>query len=536
MDYRRKYLGLKTNKTETKVLSNENKEKDSSKNNSYLQRILEKNKAPKYSPINITSYNENLPSFKVSIRDIFSTEENKQKAINYVIQKRNEEKYGLKNGNQRKNVINNREDNAMTKYNNYNNISKVTTNNNNNNVFNSNNNQNKYINNRYDNYFQKQRQNQNLINNNENFINDKSPKYTYFYSRRNKQNINSDINNNENLSTNNNYLNIRDNKRINKVENNINNNSNNININGRKYIIKYNANNTNNTNNTNNSKIEISPYSSHTNTNITYNPNIKDNNTYRKIKKYEIFKKYDKVQNSDIKPSNDDNKFKRYEFIRKRENDKNILINSNAKTDQSNNSNLKSITLKKSYDILPFNMKKNENIYYSKYSKKDNVNSNDKYTEKKNNYNYIIGNSRIPFKDYKNLRITKNSFQLNINKDKNKFRYVNKYKKNKYIKERPIEINLLGLPDTYINKEVNNLKLNSKLKNKNNLTFKNINEIADYINKEVDEPKKIELFRIKNIKQNKNDNLKEEIDNIKSQLNEEINKNKEYEKSIKNLK
>ena len=79
---------------------------DNRLDNSYLKKLLQKsNKSPKTGGINLTSYNENFPSFRVSIRDILSTEENKQKAINYVVQKRNEEKYGKKTG------YNNKEDN-----------------------------------------------------------------------------------------------------------------------------------------------------------------------------------------------------------------------------------------------------------------------------------------------------------------------------------------------------------------------------------------------------------------------------------------
>ena len=104
------------------------KEEKKKINNSYLQRLLQnKNKSPKLNVINLTSYNENLPSFKISIRDILSTEENKQKAINYVIQKRNEEKYGIKNQFQRNNVINNKEENKLqsNRLNNYNSNSNM---------------------------------------------------------------------------------------------------------------------------------------------------------------------------------------------------------------------------------------------------------------------------------------------------------------------------------------------------------------------------------------------------------------------------
>ena len=43
--------------------------------------------------ITLSSVNESLPSFTTNIRDILSKEENKKKAIKYLIQKRNEQKY-----------------------------------------------------------------------------------------------------------------------------------------------------------------------------------------------------------------------------------------------------------------------------------------------------------------------------------------------------------------------------------------------------------------------------------------------------------
>ena len=97
---KRKYLRKKEQKdnvisqTERKVIPTETKPVD----NSYLHRVLQNsNKPPQSGAMNLNSYNENLSTFRVSIRDILSKEENKQKAINYVIQKRNEDKYGKRN-------------------------------------------------------------------------------------------------------------------------------------------------------------------------------------------------------------------------------------------------------------------------------------------------------------------------------------------------------------------------------------------------------------------------------------------------------
>ena len=68
-------------------------EKHINKPNLYLQKLLAKNNNSLNNSINLASVNESLPSFATNIRDILSKEENKKKAIKYLIQKRNEQKY-----------------------------------------------------------------------------------------------------------------------------------------------------------------------------------------------------------------------------------------------------------------------------------------------------------------------------------------------------------------------------------------------------------------------------------------------------------
>ena len=98
MDLKKKYLRLiDKEKNGNKIESKKEKEENLKKDNSYLENLLNSNKTPKYTAINLTSYNKNIPSFKVNIRDILSTEENKQKAINYVMQKRNLENFEKRN-------------------------------------------------------------------------------------------------------------------------------------------------------------------------------------------------------------------------------------------------------------------------------------------------------------------------------------------------------------------------------------------------------------------------------------------------------
>ena len=144
--------------------------------NSYLQKLIQNsNNISQTGTINLKSYNENLPSFRISIRDILSTEENKQKAINYVIQKRNEDKYGRKN-NLNINKEENTNNNLLNKYNKnniYNSNSKILTKNNT--VYNTN--RTNIINNI----------NQKL--NNENNINISKPNYSYYIEKRNKHYI-----------------------------------------------------------------------------------------------------------------------------------------------------------------------------------------------------------------------------------------------------------------------------------------------------------------------------------------------------------
>ncbi len=98
MDYRRKYLkklaGSQNvqSQSEEKEVIEKKKEKPSEKN-VYLHRLLERTKeVPKTNQINISSVNESLPFFSSNIREILASEENKQRAINYVIHKRYGEK------------------------------------------------------------------------------------------------------------------------------------------------------------------------------------------------------------------------------------------------------------------------------------------------------------------------------------------------------------------------------------------------------------------------------------------------------------
>ena len=101
LDYRRRYFRRigenqnQPNQVEEKVTIEKIEEKPKMQN-VYLHRLLEKTKEVPKNSINLSSVNESLPSFSTNIREILSTEENKQRAIKYVIHKRNEEKFGTR--------------------------------------------------------------------------------------------------------------------------------------------------------------------------------------------------------------------------------------------------------------------------------------------------------------------------------------------------------------------------------------------------------------------------------------------------------
>ena len=87
---------VNTDKVEDKQFP-EKVEKSINKPNLYLQKLLAQNSNTLNTSITLSSVNESLPSFTTNIRDILSKEENKKKAIKYLIQKRNEQKYSSNN-------------------------------------------------------------------------------------------------------------------------------------------------------------------------------------------------------------------------------------------------------------------------------------------------------------------------------------------------------------------------------------------------------------------------------------------------------
>lgn len=509
MDFRKKYNKTKEKENKNNQNDNKNVSKDdkSKNNNSYLKKLLEKNnneRVPKTTTINLTSYKDNLPSFRINIRDILSTEENKQKAMNYVIKKRNEEKYRSKNQFQNNNVIiYKKEERINSRYSNYNNNSKIL--NKNNTLYNSNSTSKFLIKSNTEfsgtkNNFKSQKQNES----NESSITDKHPTYTYYYPRKNKPHISSIF---TNCNINNDfYRRNTEGVKCNNTHNYLNNKSTKKDIGLKKSVIKSNY-------NTN----SISPYNNHSNKIKVNNNMLRFNNTYKKSKRYQIIKTNDKSPYLDISGNiHDKSKFKpMITYYKQSDNKNNNLLFKNENNSKINN--------KKSYDILPLNIKKNVPEYNRKYFKE----KEQKIKVKEMNKNK--SKPKTIFKDYKNInfRITKNSFQLNNNnKDKIRVRYGNKVRKNINLKEKTIEINISGT-HININNEITNLKLINKMQQStdNSLLFQDINDLASYINKKYNQEKKIELFKIDVNKENKND----ELDKI-------MNKNKENEIVIQKLK
>ena len=108
MEYRRRYYrrfanqnqeekpqnNLDQNQKEEKIEPPKNEAKVNEQNG-YLQKLLQKtNNVQNPQTISLNTVQESLPSFKNNIHDILSTDENKQRAIKYVIHKRNEGKKG----------------------------------------------------------------------------------------------------------------------------------------------------------------------------------------------------------------------------------------------------------------------------------------------------------------------------------------------------------------------------------------------------------------------------------------------------------
>ena len=399
MDYRIKCLKSLDKNNRYMPLEKEEKQK---LDNSYIQKILQNsnsNKMPKTNVINLSSYNENVPNYKMSITDMLAIDENKQKTLYYVVQRRNEKK------NLKKNIIAIKDDrNFINKSNNvYNTNPKFFSKNNTD--YSSNRNA---INLRH-----------NISRNNEYICNNgKKLTYQYFIDKRNKPYVSPILKNEKENNMEKNYcLNYHNNL------NNYNKSTNKVKDNNyeRKIFLK-------SLNNGNNVSHDVSPYSFYNNTN--YNSKVNE-----KFRKYQI-NPNNKDYSSSERIQKDAITLPVQTKLRKSVNVQINLVN------KKENKSL----FKQSYDSLPFNLNKNVSIYYSRYSKKK---------DNKNNENENKYTPKIMFKDFRNFRITKNSIQL-----KNDYKLKNyKTRKNR---EKIIEINLTNEMANLELSKKNNIKFKKK--------------------------------------------------------------------------
>ena len=417
-----------------------------------------KNVTGQNNSLNLTSVNDNLPSsFTTNIRDILATEENKQRAIKYVIQKRNEEKYGTRgpittdNNQEESNPV------LSNKYYKYSRNINLKTDNDNKNID---------------------------INNNQGNQTNVDSKYSYsnYYTRRNRNNANLPDNNN-NLETNNENIN-------NKIENN------NRSSNARKKFqvsasatnIIYPTNNLGRVENNNNSI--YFRRNRRLNANNTNNDNIESENK-------DIGK--DKVDGGQIKYN-----YRRFgPRFANEQNDKN-----EKKEEQKPNDNR--------VTSIPLNLKVGYNFSF----KNEEMNDYDLAMSKKGSKELSGKNKFIEYipsisKNYTYVR------QRNRKGDTDESQLPNKKeRKYEITKENNIEIknNSENLTNTRFRRKYGRFSNNTE--NNDNLSFKDEKELVNYINKKYKQDKIIELFDIKNDENEKNqreiDDLKDKLnDEIK---------------------
>ena len=472
MDYRKRYfqkiVGNQEHpkQIEEKIIIEKNEERPSLQNE-YLHKLLEKTKdIPQNKPINLSSVDESLPFFKSNVRDILSKEENKQRAIKYIIRKRREERHG-------RSPIVTRSDEEDGEFN------PVLTNRNNNN---------------------------NIRN-----LNDMSNAIAFETNKKEK--ITNNINNETIRPLNSksyykkvNYAPKQDYYNPNIFENN----------NRRKERIEpYNKRKThlstsiNNINNFQNNNIENQDY------------NINNSVYLKRIRNFDINLKNQNINNNDIS----ENKIKNGSSA-ERQPYGHIL--GPSKRYENDNSFFLHPAMVNINSSLPLTFGK-ENIRVSFNSSKpftfgEDYNKNYEDLKASNKSKDI--NERIMLRNY-NLKIIKNSFEL-INKrkkdlnssfsrkdDNQKFKVEeNKEKKNKKvenIKDNVIELSIIETTNTK-NASSHNKKRKKHGKfididEKDSLSFKDEKELVDYLNKKYEKDKIIDLFKIE-IKDKEKEKLK----------------------------
>ena len=499
MDYKRKYFRRFGNQNQNQQTQVEEKVvietvEEKPRQNVYMQRIIERsNDPPKTSHINLSSMNENMPSFNSRIRDIFSKDENKQKAINYVINKRNEDKYGRTPNNKDQQEESNPVLSSSRYYRNTRNqgntvvtttveVNKVETNTNSNNATNT-------------------------------------KPFSHYYVRKNRYYNSSQTNNNNQENEN----------------QNLNQNQNNVKkeepvqsggfIRRRFQVSSSTTNVMNSTQNSNNNNIS--------NNNVENKDNTPNNSIYsRRYRQFNIntsnANDANKSEDKDKKDTNQDRPRFRYlrQYVNRQDN----------QPKEENKPNDRSYVAPQGV----INLKNGRNYSYGINRQADNKDTNESNK----------------FKNYKYFKVIKNSFQLNPKKydtssasrkyGRNRFRYGDSEEKsgkkgrNEFIEDNVIEVKILSNNSRY------NDSLNNKYKRKygrfshhdenenENLSFKDEKDLVDYLNKKYDQDKIINLLKIK-VKDPEKERIREELDELNNKYNKEIRENKENEKKLKKL-
>ena len=509
MEYRRRYYrrfanqnqeekpqnNLDQNQKEEKVEPPKNEAKVNEQNG-YLQKLLQKtNNVQNPQTISLNTVQESLPSFKNNIHDILSTDENKQRAIKYVIHKRNE----VKKGKLQINTENEQEESnpvLANRYSHYRGRNFINNNNQKGEIFNKNTNVN--LNNK--NEKEKEEMRQEIKTN---FLH-------HYVQRTNPMNANKD--------------------QTGQVENNNENN-----YRGRKIQVSISSNN-----------ILKSPRN--------LQPFEKDEKVVVKKERYYNIGSYRNNNANMIKETEEEKP--RYKYFRgyvkkfegEQKEKENILEKEKEKEIQDNQPKEINISLNvgKNFSFGVKDILSNKSFGNQSSGEILNLDEINKFRGYK--YFKIVKNNFELGKKYKKDVYSK-KFGFNRLKDKN----TDKTKE--IVKDKVIDFKLLGnnmsnekvitnteAPPSRFRRKYGRFSSNLENNNSQNLAFKDENELIAYLNKKYNQEKIIELFKIKPLEEQKNKkeaNISQvaipDTKELQEQLNEEKRKNEEYEKKLKQL-
>ena len=507
MEYRRRYYrrfanqnqeekpqnNLDQNQKEEKIEPPKNEAKVNEQNG-YLQKLLQKtNNVQNPQTISLNTVQESLPSFKNNIHDILSTDENKQRAIKYVIHKRNEGKKGklqinTENEQEESNPV------LANRYSHYRGRNFINNNNQKGEIFNKNTNVN--LNNK--NEKEKEEMRQEIKTN---FLH-------HYVQRTNPMNANKD--------------------QKGQVENNNENN-----YRGRKIQVSISSNN-----------ILKSPRN--------LQPFEKDEKVVVKKERYYNIGSYRNNNANMIKETEEEKP--RYKYFRgyvkkfegEQKEKENILEKEKEKEIQNNQPKEINISLNvgKNFSFGVKDILSNKSFGNQSSGEILNLDEINKFRGYK--YFKIVKNNFELGKKYKKDVYSK-KFGFNRLKDKN----TDKTKE--IVKDKVIDFKLLGnnmsnekvitnteAPPSRFRRKYGRFSSNLENNNSQNLAFKDENELIAYLNKKYNQEKIIELFKIKPLEEQKNKkeaNISQgaipDTKELQEQLNEEKRKNEEYEKKLK---